>query len=41
MERYRNTIEFEVYGKYAFFDPVTRGGEDKLPYSDGRSVVEW
>lgn len=25
MEKYRNTIEFEVYGDYALFsDPVTR-----------------
>ena len=26
VERYRNTIEFEVYGKYALSDPVTRVG---------------
>ena len=28
MEKYRNTIEFEVYGAYALFsDPVMRVGE--------------
>ena len=33
MERYRNTIEFEVYGKYALFsDPVTRVGGEKTSY---------
>ena len=33
MERYRNTIEFEVYGKYALFsDPVTRVGGEKTRY---------
>lgn len=41
MKKYRNTIEFEVYGDYALFsDPVTRvGGEKiKLPHSDLRGV---
>ncbi len=33
MEKYRNTIEFEVYGKYALFaDPVTRVGGEKSSY---------
>ncbi|MDO4293230.1 MAG: type I-C CRISPR-associated protein Cas5c [Eubacteriales bacterium] len=33
MEKYRNTIEFEVYGKYALFaDPVTRAGGEKTTY---------
>lgn len=33
MERYRNTIEFEVYGNYALFsDPVTRVGGEKSTY---------
>ena len=33
MKRYRNTIEFEVYGKYALFsDPVTRVGGEKTSY---------
>ena len=30
MKKYRNTIEFEVYGDYALFsDPVTRVGGEK------------
>ena len=30
MEKYRNTIEFQVYGDYALFsDPVTRVGGEK------------
>ena len=30
MKKYRNTIEFEVYGAYALFaDPVTRVGGEK------------
>ena len=33
MKKYRNTIEFEVYGKYALFsDPVTRAGGEKSSY---------
>ena len=33
MKKYRNTIEFEVYGKYALFaDPVTRVGGEKTSY---------
>ena len=33
MERYRNTIEFEVYGTYALFsDPVMRVGGEKTSY---------
>lgn len=33
MEKYRNTIEFEVYGNYALFsDPVTRVGGEKSSY---------
>ncbi|HJD24848.1 MAG TPA: type I-C CRISPR-associated protein Cas5c [Candidatus Blautia intestinipullorum] len=33
MEKYRNTIEFEVYGDYALFsDPVTRVGGEKSSY---------
>ena len=33
MEKYRNTIEFEVYGDYALFsDPVTRVGGEKSTY---------
>lgn len=33
MERYRNTIEFEVYGDYALFsDPVMRVGGEKTSY---------
>ena len=33
MERYRNTIEFEVYGAYALFsDPVMRVGGEKTSY---------
>ena len=37
MKKYKNTIEFEVYGNYALFaDPVTRVGGEKIiiPYSD-------
>ena len=37
LKKYRNTIEFEVYGAYALFsDPVMRCGwrKDKLSYSD-------
>ena len=31
--RYRNTVEFVVYGKYALFaDPITRVGGEKLSY---------
>ena len=34
MEKYRNTIEFEVYGDYALFsDPVTRVGRGKIKLS--------
>lgn len=30
MKKYKNTIEFEVYGNYALFaDPVTRVGGEK------------
>ena len=33
MKRYRNTIEFEVYGTYALFsDPVMRVGGEKTSY---------
>lgn len=33
MNKYRNTIEFEVYGNYALFsDPVTRVGGEKTSY---------
>lgn len=33
MKKYRNTIEFEVYGDYALFsDPVTRVGGEKSTY---------
>ena len=33
MEKYRNTIEFEVYGDHALFsDPVTRVGGEKSTY---------
>lgn len=33
MNKYRNTIEFEVYGTYALFsDPVTRVGGEKSTY---------
>ena len=33
MKRYRNTIEFEVYGPYALFsDPVMRVGGEKTSY---------
>mgnify|MGYP002509202458 CR=1 FL=1 len=33
MKKYRNTIEFEVYGDYALFsDPVTRVGGEKSSY---------
>lgn len=33
LERYRNTIEFEVYGTYALFsDPVMRVGGEKTSY---------
>ena len=33
MEKYRNTIEFQVQGKYALFsDPVTRVGGEKSSY---------
>ena len=33
IERKRNTVEFEVYGKYALFsDPVTRVGGEKFSY---------
>lgn len=33
MEKYRNTIEFTVYGDYALFsDPVTRVGGEKSSY---------
>ena len=33
MEKYRNTIEFEVYGTYALFsDPVMRVGGEKTSY---------
>ena len=33
MKRYRNTIEFEVYGPYALFsDPVMRVGVEKTSY---------
>ncbi|MGN0484990.1 MAG: type I-C CRISPR-associated protein Cas5c [Lachnospiraceae bacterium] len=33
MKKYRNTIEFEVYGNYALFsDPVTRVGGEKTSY---------
>ncbi len=33
MEKYRNTIEYEVYGAYALFsDPVTRVGGEKSSY---------
>ena len=33
MEKYRNTIEFEVYGAYALFsDPVMRVGGEKTSY---------
>ena len=33
MEKYRNTIEFQVYGDYALFsDPVTRVGGEKSSY---------
>ena len=36
MKKYKNTIEFEVYGNYALFaDPVTRvGRKNIIPYSD-------
>ena len=31
--KYRNTVEFEVYGDYALFsDPVTRVGGEKCSY---------
>ena len=31
--KYRNTVEFEVYGDYALFsDPVTRVGGEKSSY---------
>lgn len=33
MEKYRNTIEFQVSGDYALFsDPVTRVGGEKSSY---------
>lgn len=33
MKKYRNTIEFQVYGNYAMFsDPVTRQGGEKISY---------
>ena len=33
MKKYKNTIEFEVYGNYALFaDPVTRVGGEKTSY---------
>ena len=33
MEKYRNTIEYEVHGIYALFsDPVTRVGGEKSSY---------
>ena len=33
MKKYRNTIEFEVYGPYALFsDPVMRVGGEKTTY---------
>ena len=33
MEKYRNTIEYQVYGDYALFaDPVTRVGAEKSSY---------
>lgn len=33
MEKYRNTIEYQVYGDYALFsDPVTRVGGEKSSY---------
>lgn len=33
MKKYRNTIEFEVYGPYALFsDPVMRVGGEKTSY---------
>ena len=33
MKKYRNTIEFEVYGSYALFsDPVLRVGGEKTSY---------
>ena len=33
MKKYRNTIEFEVYGSYALFsDPVMRVGGEKTSY---------
>ncbi|MEL7655675.1 MAG: CRISPR-associated protein Cas5, partial [Bacillota bacterium] len=31
--RYRNTVEFVVFGKYGLFsDPITRVGGEKLSY---------
>ena len=33
MKKYRNTIEFEVYGSYALFsNPVMRVGGEKISY---------
>ena len=33
MKKYKNTIEFEVYGNYALFaDPVTRVGGEQCMY---------
>ena len=33
LKKYRNTIEFEVYGPYALFsDPVMRVGGEKTSY---------
>ena len=33
LKKYRNTIEFEVYGSYALFaDPVMRVGGEKTTY---------
>ena len=32
MEKYRNTIEYQVYGDYALSDPVTRVGGEKSSY---------
>lgn len=33
MQKYRNTIEYEVYGNYALFsEPVTRMGGEKISY---------
>ena len=41
LKKYRNTIEFEVYGPYALFsDPVMRVGGEKIIKSVGMDMVK-